>query len=116
MLKLLRDAADYLLLLGTGRSPKWPHLRREHLKLQPQCEACLSKDDLEVHHVEPYHLFPERELDPANLMTLCGDDSNGCHRRVGHSLKWQAYNPNAREDAAVQILRIRNRLYWRITQ
>jgi predicted HNH restriction endonuclease len=51
-----------------------------------------------VHHKRPVHLFPELELDPANLITLC--EPQNCHYLIGHCLSWKAYNPSVEEDAA----------------
>jgi 5-methylcytosine-specific restriction enzyme A len=34
--------------------------------------------------VRPVHKFPELELEPSNLITLCGFDGSGCHFVVGH--------------------------------
>jgi predicted HNH restriction endonuclease len=64
---------------------------------------------LEVHHVKPFHLFPQLELDPANLMTLCEDGGN-CHFMVGHLKDWRRYNPKARPAAASYLGWFRHRL------
>ena len=39
------------------RSPKWKSLRARHIKAHPRCEACGTREDLDVHHVRP---FPHR--------------------------------------------------------
>lgn len=80
-----------------GRSGQWARVRREHLAQQPYCIACGRGNDLEVHHVQPYHDHPELELDPANLVTLCADP---CHLVWGHFMSWTRINPSVREDAA----------------
>lgn len=79
-----------------GRSGAWPRVRRQHLEREPACAACGRTGDLEVHHIVPYHERPELELDPANLITLCGDP---CHLVHGHLLNWRRSNPHVREDA-----------------
>lgn len=89
------------LLGGTPRSPDWPRVRAEHIRKHPFCAACGGKVDLEVHHVKPFHLFPELELDPTNLMTLCG--KKNCHIIFGHCHNWSLYNAHAREDAASHL-------------
>ena len=53
-----------------SRSPKWSSVRKEHLLNEPNCRACNRKKDLEVHHIVPYHINPEDELNPSNLMQL----------------------------------------------
>lgn len=42
---------------------------------------------VEVHHKKPFHLHPEYELDPDNLITLCEGkefSSLACHLVFGH--------------------------------
>jgi len=53
------------------RSGKWPRVRANHLVLHPVCEGCGAKNDLNVHHVQPFHVDHSKELDPTNLITLC---------------------------------------------
>lgn len=85
---------------ATPRSPQWPKVRSEFLRRHGKCEACGTRNDLNVHHVKPFHLYPEKELDPTNLITLCRD----CHLRYGHAcdahgrVNWSCENPNVRED------------------
>jgi 5-methylcytosine-specific restriction endonuclease McrA len=79
-----------------GRSGSWATVRRKHLQGEPQCAACGRSKDLEVHHIQPYHLRPELELDAANLITMCRD----CHLSVGHAYDWKAYRPDVRSLAA----------------
>jgi hypothetical protein len=53
----------------------------------------------------PYHLHPELELSPGNLMTLCED----CHFIFGHYSDWRSHNPLVRVDAAAWLERVRSR-------
>ena len=84
-----------------GRSGKWPRVRATHLEREPRCAACGRDKDLEVHHIEPYHLDPSKELDDGtngfdgNLITLCDDP---CHFVHGHLMSWSRWNPSVRED------------------
>jgi hypothetical protein len=55
-------------------------------------------DKLQVHHVKPFHLLPELELDESNLISLCMGP-NECHLFIGHGDSFRCYNPNVREDA-----------------
>ncbi len=77
-----------------GRSKEWGRVRKEHLAIYPVCEACLSKENLEVHHIEPFHIFPAKELDLKNLITLC----KSCHLVLGHLRDYQIYNQEIRLD------------------
>lgn len=90
-----------------GRSGQWPAVRRRHLKFYPTCAACGGTRSLEVHHLIPYHLAPELELDYGNLLTLC--EHNKCHYRVGHRYSWTHYNPNASVDAYAELRAIAER-------
>lgn len=80
------------------RSPEWPEVRNKYLKNNPTCEACGSVKNLQVHHVEPFHLHPELELDDSNLITLCMSE-NDCHLLIGHGDNWRCYNPTVRQDS-----------------
>lgn len=94
---------------GKPRSSKWPKARAKWLSTHPTCAACGTKDKCEVHHVVPFSFDPSRELDETNFLTLCESDHQ-CHIRVGHSYNWECANPNSREDAALQLKRIKERL------
>src|SRR5207245_7455152 len=74
------------------RSPHWPTVRKAHLLKYPKCAACAGMKCLEVHHLQPYHLAPHLELDPANLVTLCECPSHSCHFIFGHLQEWHSYN------------------------
>lgn len=53
---------------------------------------------LQVHHIKPFHLHPDLELDPDNLITLCEIKGRDHHLLIGHLDDWEAYNPNVRHD------------------
>lgn len=95
---------DYILF-GSIRSPKWSAARSAFIKLHPLCSVCGTKDDCEVHHVRPFHLHPELELDPTNFITLCRPH----HYLFGHFMNWSSFNISVREDAEAWALRINNR-------
>ena len=86
--------------ISIERSPLWRGVREDHLVLNPFCEVCGGETKLQVHHIKPFHVFPELELDPDNLITLCTYSSHrvNCHYVVGHLLGWQRWNPHVRED------------------
>jgi hypothetical protein len=102
--KIAKRVADKLngkVPSGTERSSKWPALEKQWLKDHPTCAACGGTDKLEVHHKMPFHLEPAKELDPANLITLCESGSHGvnCHLLVGHRGSFKKYNPIVDQDA-----------------
>lgn len=93
------------------RSPKWPAVRRKWLKLNPVCEVCNRKTKLEVHHIIPFHLKPELELDENNFITLCENPAAFCHYIIGHcAISWLKYDPYVVHNAAViKIMRLEAR-------
>ena len=97
--KLLRQAGGILREASKSltRSPQWHTTRNLHLQLHNRCEACDSTTLLQVHHIKPFHLNPELELDPRNLITLCMSDFE-CHLLLGHNDNFQSSNPNVLED------------------
>lgn len=91
------------------RSSHWPAVRNAFLNDHPTCAVCGTTKDLEVHHVRPVHLYPERELDPNNLITLCEHPARNHHLLFGHLLSFSAFNPHVRDDAALWQQKISNR-------
>lgn len=100
---LFAAAIDRVETLVTRRDPRWPAVRRAHLRVQPACAACGNDDPdaVEVHHIAPVSLCPSRELDPTNLLTLCtcGPGGLNCHLVVGHCGRWTVANPTPKYDA-----------------
>jgi len=92
------------------RSPQWPRVRAAHLIAHPACEVCGHRRDLEVHHVQPYHLAPKLELTPSNLLTLGARCPTGNHHLLfGHLGDWSCVNRYARRDAAAWLRKILGR-------
>lgn len=90
----------------SDRSPKWRQVRSEHLRNHPSCAACGSVKSPEVHHIEPFHVNPDRELDPTNLITLC---DKYCHFIFGHLMDYQSWNKDVVNDAQVYLNRVKNK-------
>jgi len=90
----LRDVGN-----GAKRSGKWEIVERHFKENNPSCAACGSKNRLNVHHILPFHIHPELELDPNNLITLCMDVKE-CHLQLGHAGDFKKFNDHVREDAA----------------
>ena len=88
------------------RSPQWASVRKSHLLNDPVCRACNGTDKLQVHHIRPFHLYPELELDPSNLMTLCESSDKECHLILGHNGNFKDYNAEVLSD--VKQYRIKN--------
>ena len=75
------------------RSTKWPTVRKHHLIEQPYCKMCGGVENLQVHHMLPFHLDESKELDDANLITLCECPGIECHLKHGHLGNWHIFNP-----------------------
>lgn len=90
---------------GVRRSNGWPALEHEHLRLHPNCVVCGTKTGCVGHHIIPFHVNPNRELDPENLATLCPPH----HLLVGHLMNWASYNDRVVEIAAMLASLIRTR-------
>ena len=86
------------LVKANPRSSKWKAVRNNFIKDHGCCAVCGKTENLVVHHKQPFHLFPERELDPTNLVTLCENDIHNCHYVIGHLMEWTRYNPDIEED------------------
>jgi len=98
MLKLLKD-----IIQGKPakkRSPLWRSVRAEHLKLHPTCAVCGGTSMIEVHHIFPFHKFPDMELNLENLITLC-EGKKHCHKWVGHLFDWKNYNDEVVNDSQI---------------
>jgi 5-methylcytosine-specific restriction endonuclease McrA len=85
---------------GHERSSQWQRVRKEHLLREPACAACGHKGrGIQVHHIKPFHLHPQLELDPRNLITLCEGRGRDHHLLLGHLNTWESYNEHIRDDA-----------------
>lgn len=83
------------LLYGeiSRRSKFWEKTRIEFIKENPFCAWCKSITELNVHHIKPFHAWPELELKKTNLITLCENPLFNCHFVLGHLSNWKSYNP-----------------------
>lgn len=88
------------------RSPKWSSIRKKHIKENPKCAVCGKDTKIEVHHIEPVHINPDRELDPSNLITLC---DSPCHLIFGHLMDYRSWNKDVVEDSKNYNLKIKNK-------
>lgn len=94
--KELDGTEDRDYVRGLKRSSKWASVREAHLTIEPCCVYCGTKDELEVHHIKPFELYPSLELVESNLVTLC----RHCHFWFGHFGNYRTRrNPDVRQDA-----------------
>ena len=94
---------------GAARSGQWSAVRNAFIKENPFCAVCVKRGSLlqpnEVHHLLPFHLHPNLELDPDNFIVFCRPH----HILVGHLMNWSSYNLNAKTDAEAWRTKIANR-------
>ena len=94
---------------GQRRSSKWKKVKTKHLKKNNYCACCLGKKNLEVHHVVPFNIAPDLELDSENFITLCENKKYGinCHLLVGHLGNYRRTNPSVNIDAVTWRMKIK---------
>lgn len=97
---------NFISLRYATRSNDWPKVRKQHLDKHNFCAACGKTKKLEVHHIKPVHKYPDLELDPNNLITLCADP---CHIVFGHLKHFKSWNKDVIEDCENYLSKIRNR-------
>jgi len=99
--QILKDRIQGKALKGQRRSSKWRKIRAAHIKKNPRCNCCGLKTKVEVHHIIPFSIAPDLELNPENLMTLCENKKWGinCHLLVGHLGNYRRINAAVAVDA-----------------
>ena len=106
--KHIKDRIEGKAKKGARRSSRWRKVRKEHLSKHSKCFLCGSTKSLEVHHIIPFYIAPDKELDPNNLMTLCENKKYGinCHLLVGHLGNYRRVNPNVVIDATLWKMKL----------
>lgn len=105
----MKDLREHHKTQGATRSKEWPKVRREHLKKFPTCAVCGGKKKIQVHHVKPFHLHPQLELDPNNLITVCEADGHDCHLAIAHLGSFKSWNVDIVKDANYLLTKRLNR-------
>jgi hypothetical protein len=111
IIKHVKDVIENKTVFKKPRSPLWATVRKEHLAKFPCCAACGSENKIEVHHIKPFNLFPELELDPNNLVTLCESWKKGvnCHLLFGHLGDYRSYNEKVLDDSNAWLEKLINK-------
>ena len=114
MQKLVERVKDVLkgkVPVRKARSSKWAKVRETHLESQPRCAVCEGNKKLSVHHIHPFHLYPELELEPSNLITLCESTKYGinCHLLIGHLGNFRNINTHVLIDITTWNSRLKER-------
>jgi len=90
---------------GTKRSSMWHIVRNDFIEKNNKCICCGSKKKLQVHHIIPFCVKPELELDENNLATMC----SRCHLLIGHAGWWMTHNKDFNETVDTIRKMIRDR-------
>lgn len=93
------------------RSPDWPRVRAEHLRKEPECQVCGTRENIDVHHIVPVWIDRFQELSRENLVSLCRPH----HFLFGHLMAWSSVNERCMADVRQWQERIRNRPRRKIT-
>ena len=101
---------EHVLKAFVERSSQWPTTRKAFINSPGNdcCKVCKKRGslaNLQVHHVVPFSVDPSKELDPGNLITLCGKH----HLTFGHLEDFHSWNVNIREDAEAFGKKVENR-------
>ena len=96
---------------GSARHKDWRKVRKEHLRLHPYCAITGSKKKRQVHHIIPFFIRPDLELEPTNLITLSGKKILGVkpHQFFGHLGNFRRYNPDIDRDSKIWYTKIISR-------
>lgn len=97
---------------GKARSPKWAAFRKKFLQGKV-CNLCGGTKKLEAHHIQPFHLHPELELQTSNLLPLCesGHDGANHHLLFGHLGDFKSINVKSVTDSKLWNGKIKTRPY-----
>lgn len=92
-LTIVDDFPNLITGLNQPRSKEWNKFRINIVKQHPFCAYCKNIKSLQVHHIKPFHLWPEFELNENNVIVLCEEKDINCHLKYGHLGDWTKYNP-----------------------
>lgn len=97
----------------TARDSRWHALRDKIVKAHPFCAYCGGTTKLQAHHIRPFHLEPDLELDPSNVIVLCEDPATDHHLKIGHLGNFQSEgNPRVVEDCEANEAKMRKDGTW----
>lgn len=111
VIKGIKDRVQGKAPRGSKRSREWPEVRNKFLESNPNCVICGGNKKIEVHHITPFHMAPELELNPENLITLCEAKRFGanCHLLFGHLGNYRSFNPDVITDSGIWSKKIESR-------
>lgn len=93
--------------IGSERSSDQSKVRKRFIAKNNKCAACGKKNGLHVHHIQPFQLRPDLELEEFNLIALCADH----HFHVGHLMDQKSWNEDVENDCIYFFNKIKLRPY-----
>jgi hypothetical protein len=88
------------------QTTEYRHAMAAYRAAHPACEWCLRPGGIEVHHVLPVHVDPDRAADTNNMVALC----ERCHLVVGHAGNFAScWVPNLKEVVKLHEVRRESR-------
>jgi 5-methylcytosine-specific restriction endonuclease McrA len=73
----------------SARDPRFRSAEREFIRRNPVCAGC-GGSATTAHHVIPFHVRPDLEMDESNWAPVCPD----CHFVDGHARNWRKWVDN----------------------
>jgi 5-methylcytosine-specific restriction protein A len=93
-----------------ARAGGWSRERGLWLRDHGLCAVCGFDENLNVHHIIPYHVRKDLELDRGNFITLGERCPTGNHHLLyGHLGDWKSWNANVVAMAAEMYKLIHSR-------
>ena len=93
--------------IGSERSSDQSKVRKGFIAKNNKCAACGKKTGLHVHHIQPFQLRPDLELEEFNLITLCADH----HFHMAHLMDQKSQNNDIVKDSSYFLNKIKLRPY-----
>lgn len=109
-----QETAKQIFESSHPRSPKWPAFEKRIIEAHPFCSFCgqiESKVKLVGHHIQPYHLHPDLELEESNILVVGETCTTGNHHLLlCHYGNWSKWNPDARHLAELFLKNIQEKV------
>lgn len=97
------DATRLKKIEGRWRS-RWQKEQGERLRREDgKCRICRVREGVEVHHLVPVYLAPDRAFDETNVTWVC----EPCHKEIHATQGWQTGTPYYSGFVEVQDIRLR---------
>jgi 5-methylcytosine-specific restriction enzyme A len=96
-------------MITKARSPRWNELKTTFILKNKFCAGCGSIENLNVHHIKPFHAYPSLELVENNLIILCENKNLNCHFVLGHFMNWRKINKGVIGDCKIWYNKLKSK-------